>query len=237
MTWLDRALGVAASILLLVAAWGLVRRRRWHASVFFTAYLLFGGAVGLLQALWPQRFYTGWFWLVKETFYFVLKLGIALEVAWRTFRGFPGAQSHVRLVALTVLGATALLVIAVPVPADSTGYDVYVKTVTELHPRVHNGVIWLMAVTLVLAQWYRVPVHPFHAGILVGQVLYTGFWSTSLSLASVYGLETTARWRLAFAVAHYLLVGWCLYISWRPESDEMVAQADILRRLRISTTA
>ena len=225
--------GLSATLLLFVL-WGLVRRGRWRLSRFFLAYVLFGVLSNGLKAFWPAQFYRGWFYLVAETVYLVLKLGIALEAAWRTFRAFPGARSNARLIACAVLSATALLVLTVPV--RGSGYDVYVTTVTELHPRAFNGLIWLMALTLVLAKWYRVPVHPFHSGILIGLVLYSAFLSTSLALGGWYGLEALNRWRGAHALAYYLLLAWYLRLSWRRESDVTAAHAEIVTTLQPSTS-
>src|SRR5262249_26227250 len=95
-----------------------------------------------------------------------------------------------------------------------------------------NGTIWMMALTLALAQWYRVPVHPFHSGILVGLVLYNAVWSGMLSL--IFTTEFMYRWRFVNSAAFILLGMWFAWLAWRPEPEAAVAQEDVLRRLRAS---
>ncbi len=233
---LQRAPAVVVEIALLVAIAALLWRGRWRRSAVFTAYLPVSLAGNVLTTWWPQRFYIPSFWIAKQTLHDVLRLGIALEIGWRTFRVFPGAESTARRSALAILGLTALLVMTVPM--SGSGANVDVTTATQLLPRILNGTIWLMAFTLVLAQWYRVPVHPFHAFVLTGFTLYLGLWSTLLRLAAVCGVEAVRPWANALEPpAYFLLVCSWAYLAWRPESETAVSQASVLRRLQFWTTS
>ena len=236
MSFPQRAAAVVVELALLVTICGLVRRRRLLRSVFFTAYLPAVFVGNFLMIWWPQRFYVPAFWMAEEAVYDVLKLGIAMELGWRTFRAFPRAQSIARRSAFLVLAVTAALVMAVPV--DVQGVGVYATVVTELHPRILNGTVWLIACTLAVAQWYRVPVHPFHAGVLTGFTLYVGFYSTLLSLAALYGFSAVKPWGDALEPPAYLLLtGWWAHLAWRAESTAAISQATVVRRLELWTAS
>jgi hypothetical protein len=60
-----------------------------------------------------------------------------------------------------------------------------------------SGTIWLMAATLALAQWYRVPVHPFHAAVLTSFAVYLAWTTTLESLVAFYGYEAVRPYSAA----------------------------------------
>jgi hypothetical protein len=88
------ALGVEAALLAVML--GLVVRGRWRASWFFASYVLVVLAGNVLVTWWPASFYTPGFWMAKQLVYDAVKLGLALELAWRTFSAFPGASRRRR---------------------------------------------------------------------------------------------------------------------------------------------
>jgi hypothetical protein len=177
---------VVGEIGLLVTAVGLVARDRWRLSFFFAAYVPVVLTCTALMKWWPERFWVAEFWIAKETIYRVLMLGMALEVAWRTFRAFPGARSASLKTALMILAMTAFAILAVP--TISSVSNAFETALGQLHPRLINGTIWLMAATLALAQWYRVPVHPFHAALLTSPAAYLALLNTVLSFIGLYGI-------------------------------------------------
>jgi len=125
---------------------GLIVPGRWRLSLFFLVYNAVGLAFGLLQFLWPERMVTGTVWILIQASLDVLKLGVALEIAWRTFRPFPGAVLVARVAILPILAVTTVVAIAVPlvgVPASA-----YETAVTQFHPRLLDGTIWVIAATL-----------------------------------------------------------------------------------------
>ena len=175
MNPLNRAVAIGCLIACVVVAAGLVTRRRWALSGFFSAYIAFCIATTPMYVWWPAQFYHQWFYLVIQTGLDVLKFGIVMEVVWRTFRPFPGARSSVLPVALALVAITATAAAAVPVEPDAWDWELVTG---HFFPRIKAGTIWLMAATLVLARWYHLPVHPFHAALLASFVAYLGVATT-----------------------------------------------------------
>jgi hypothetical protein len=233
VTPLHRASSVALLIIFVSITAGLIVRRRWRLCAFFDAYLAFGLIVIPMMLCWTHQFWRQWFVLGMETVANVFKFGIAIELAWRTFRPFPGARSTALLAALGILAATALAATAVPISADAWEWELIIG---QLFPRVKTGTVWLMAVTLVLAHWYHVPVHPFHAAVLTSFVSYLAFTSGVLWLASAY-VETPAyalRRSVLDAVSMASdLVAACYWahVAWKPESARVIAHRETLRKL------
>ncbi len=229
------AVGHAAAIAFLATAVGLVVRGRWRLSWAFAAYVPVVLSCNVVTGLWPQHFFVDGFSMGKQAAYDVLKLGIALELGWRTFHLFPGAESAARKIALVILTVTALSALAVP--TLSWGDDFVLTALGLIHPRVINGTIWLMAATLVIAQWYRVPVHPFHAAVLTSFAVYLALFSTLLSLVGRYGRALESFLNVVDPLAYVLLVCWWVYIVWRPESETATAHLGTLRKLQFRASS
>jgi len=223
-------------VLLVAIAAGLIARNRWRLSAFFLAYVLFGVAVDILITNWPERFYVRSFWISVELTAAFLKLGLVLEVAWQTFRAFPGAQSVALRIVLTILTTTSVAVLAVPLArAGSTPADI---ALSQFEPRLVNGIVWLAAATLAVARWYRVPVHPFHSVILTGLAIYTGLCSALYTAAphldALFGPDAFQVWGgIVEASTFQALAAWWAYTAWRPDSRPIIAHAETLRNLTL----
>jgi len=235
VTPLHRGIAVAAHITFLVVALGLVVRRRWTLSVFFAAYIAFVLVINPMVVWWPDRFFRRWFFLVILPAMDVLKLGIGLEVAWRTFRPFPGTRSPSLRIVLAILAATAISAAVVPMVADIGDFAIVTG---QLFPRIKTGTIWLMAATLVLARWYHVPVHPFHSALLTTFVSYLGFLSVELWLwnggrgllgGSLVLVNTVD------AAADLVTATFWAYAAWRPDTAVVVAHGQTMRKLETAT--
>jgi hypothetical protein len=229
------AIGIAVDVVLAIAWIGLVSQRRWRLAWLFSAYVPVVVICGLLQAIAPAQFFVAGFWMAKQVAYDILKLGIALELAWRTFRVFPGAQASVRRVVLAILGLTTVAVMAAP--TDSSASELFLVASGQLHPRVLNGTIWLMAATLALAHWYRVPVHPFRAALLTSFAAYLTLFGTLLRLEGLYGWAAQPYLNAIDPPAYLLLACWWAYLAWRTESPTTRAYAETIRRLELRTAS
>jgi hypothetical protein len=232
VTPLHEAMAIAWLIACLVVAAGLIARRRWARSGFFAAYIAFGVITIPMFIWWPAQFYHQWFAPGTQTVLDVLKFGIAIEVGWRTFRPFPAARSSALLITLIIIAATALAAAAVPEGAE------WEVIIAKLFPRVMAGTIWLMAVTLVLARWYRVPVHPFHAAILTSFVAYLGVSSAIYWLSVGAGGAFVAHAHVLNAIdmgAEVVMRFYWVRAAWQPDSATVIAHGEILRRLQTST--
>ena len=214
----------------LLTAVGLAVRGRWRLSVFFALYLVSVLLKEVLFLFWPERFYFQRFWLIFQAVLDILKFGIALEVGWRTFGAFPGAASVARKTALLILAVTAIAVASLPLASPNSTSAL--TAVTRFHPRLLDGTIWLMAAILVLAKWYRVPVHRFHAGLLPSLALYLVFFTWVLSLFDGRDFETVRAYMgVLDSVGFFLVTCWWLHITWRAENGAERAHLGVLTTL------
>jgi hypothetical protein len=207
-------LGLLGEIILVVVLLGILVRRRAASCYSFTVYIVAVLVCEVLITAWPVRFHTWNFWVFKEILLIVLKFAIALELAARTFRAFPGARSTARGVALLVVLISLAAVLSLPAPTNP-GFP---ELASQVVPRIVNGTIWLFTALAAVILWYRLPVDLFHKAILVGFVPYLLVFTVALNLLVVF--EGEAKW-LAMAsylqsVAYVLLLGYWGYAAWRP---------------------
>jgi hypothetical protein len=222
------ALSVEAALLVIAA--GLAVRRRWRLSWTFAAYIPVVLLGNILVTWWPKQLHVYWFWMGKQVAYDVLKLCIALEVAWRTFRMFPGARATARRFVLLILAVTTAMVWAAPL--DSSG-SWYLTLSGQIEPRMMNGTTWILAATAGLAFLYRVPLHPFHWGLITSLATYLAVFGTLLRLEGVYGWAAQPYLNALDPAAYLLLTCWWAYIAWRPDSVLALAHAEVLRKLEL----
>ena len=236
MTLKDAIVAWAGLIALAVTVIGLLSRGRWRLSLFFTAYVVSVFVSDFLMNVWREQFWTGEFWVLRQAVHDLLKMGTALEVGWLTFRLFPGAASVARTAALGILGTTAAATLTLPWVQLAQGWTS--MHIARLHPPLLLGTIWLMVAVLAIARWYRVPVHPFHGGILGSLAAYMALFSGLLTVVGWYGGLSAVR-SLFGSVdppAYVLVTCWWGYLAWRPDGSAAIAHAAVLGRLRIRAT-
>jgi hypothetical protein len=131
---------------------------------------------------------------------------------------------------------TTLAALALPLAgSDASSYETAVK---DFYPRVMDGTVWLFASTLVLAWFYRVPLHPFHRAILVTLAAYTAFFGILLRLFSRYEFMAYRPYVNALnAIACMLLYAWWAYLAWRPLHAADLAYVRTMRRLGVGTVS
>ena len=198
------AVAHAVKVALLVTLAGIVARRRvrlcWAFPLYVVAILL-GNS---LQSFWPAQFHTSEFWIVKQRVYDALKLLLALELAWRAFRLFPGALRTARAVLAAILAATTLVVVFVTPPADYS-------TLWQWQPSIVTGTLWMFTATALLVVWYQVPVHDWQRAIMLGLVSYLVVFVLYMDLLRRFGWD----YRLAVGwldVLTYLAL--CIFWAW-----------------------
>lgn len=216
-------------LLMLVAA-----RGRWRLSLIFPAYLVWGLLLGLSMVVDKERFWTKSFYMVISGGAELLRLGLGLELAWRTFRLFPGAGSTARKVALAILALTAVAALAV---IARPPFDTYETATTLVIPRVQNGTLWLMVATLVVAYWYRVPIHPFHLALLTTFTAYMAIFATLLTLISVRGWAIIPYVYALDSASYALAACWWVHAAWRRQYAVETVHDDTLRKLRLGMMA
>ena len=85
----------AVKLALLALLAGIVLARAGEAVLGRSRSTCWRSSLGnILVTLWPARFFTPSFWVLKQGVYDALKMAVALELAWRAFDAFPGACAH-----------------------------------------------------------------------------------------------------------------------------------------------
>ncbi len=131
------AVAISVEVAFVAIALGLALRGRWQLCWAFAAYIPVALVGNIMVTWWPERFHVYWFWMGKQIAYDVLKLGIALEVAWRAFRIFPGARAIVRRVLLLILVVTTAMVLATPLDSSGSWFLIMSGPPSSLSHRSH----------------------------------------------------------------------------------------------------
>lgn len=213
-------------VALVAALAGTFARGRYRACLTFPVYLALVLACDTVVSLWPERFYVEWFWILQQSAWDLAKLAVALELACRVFRVFPGARSVAHVTIAAVLAITTAVIIALPAWAS------YTAVAQEWQPRVLTGTIWLMTSIAILVVWYRLPIHPFQRAILIGFVPYLAVFSSLLNVLRHHGWEFREWVNVADASAYLLAASWWAWSAWRRD-EVLEASPELLRRLRL----
>jgi hypothetical protein len=196
----QRVIALSAAVFLASLALGLVTRELWLTCYSLALYVLAVLTTSLLELVRPDRFYRLNFWVFKELLHDLLKFSIALEVALRIFRSFPGARASARWVLLFVFVATYAGVLAFPV---TEGYDMLVGKVM---PWVLSGTLWVFVAIAALVLWYRLPIHPLHKAILVGFVPYLLMFTLALDIVDRFGWGEAREYSNYLQTVSYLIL-------------------------------
>jgi len=193
---------------------GLVARGRARHCWSFVAYLcaLLTCDTAILVA--PERFYTIPFWIAKQALFDILRTAVALEMAWRVVRAFPGALRTARWAALTLLvGATTALAMG--------PHRAQYQIIFTWQPRVVACTALMFALTALLVAWYHLPMRALHRSIMGGFAIYSAFFATLLSLLQRWGWGFRV-WLNAIDTLLFLAVTlWWLRTSWAAEEERM----------------
>ena len=226
------ASSIVGLVLYVATAAGLISRGRWRLSGFFAADPGVSGVGLFLMVCWPAYFYRQWFFVILHTIGAVLRMGIATELAWRIFRPFPSARKTALMGIATILALTAVAMPTGP-RVDGAEWEVIWG---QLFPVLRAGTVWSMAVPLLLALWYHVPVRRFHDEVLTSWVLYLGATTAVLKIQAVgVGFAVFGvKGRLIDDLAHvpdFLQHCYWVYMAWRPDDATVVAHDATLRQL------
>jgi hypothetical protein len=203
-------IAVAGVALLLVTFAGLIVRGRWRQWYAFALYLPVMAGFSLVFVAWPDV-WTPSGWVVQANVLNAVRFAVALELAARTFRSFPGARSTLRPILLILLIFTFAAVTAFP--SSALDYETFLN---DLQPRLLNGTVWLFTAIAALILWYRLPVAPLHKSILLGYVPYLLFQLVYLRAF------VTRSWQLPLLgylnqAAYLLLVSHWAWVAWRAD--------------------
>jgi len=220
----ENFLMASSAILISAILFGLVRRGRLKICLLFVLFVNVVYLADLLPHLWPARFYTSRFWLVRESLINVLRFGVAFEIAYYAFRAFPGARSTARALVLLLLGTT--LVVVLWATWELPRVPTYSEILSRLQPRLLNGFIWLLTCIAAVILWYRLPVDSMHKSILLGWVPYLLIFMVVLDRAAAYGWdEFLPKVSYVYTTAYLLLLAYWARAAWAPAGVQARAAA------------
>jgi hypothetical protein len=208
MSPLASVIGQISTALLLATLVGLLVRGHWRAWYSFALYTSVVGGFAVLYFVNPEHFYSRTVWMTQESLANAVRFAMALELAGRTFRAFPGARSTLNVVVAVIVAAT----LALALPSYDGGHD-YRNFVENLQPRLLSGSVWLFTAIAALILWYRLPVLPFRKAILMSYLPYLIFETAFLNLLNQYGWPQTLQH--VNQLVYLTLVSFWAYTAWR----------------------
>ena len=203
---------------------GLVKRGRAGHCLSFVAYLSALFICETLVVVRQAEFFTPEFWMVKQALYDVLRTLVALEMAWRVMRAFPGALRMARLSALVLLVGATIVLASGPHRAR---YDVYFTW----QPRVVACAAMLFGLTALLVAWYHLPIRAMHRAIMGGFAVYCAFFATLLGLLQRWGWKISPVTNALDSLALLGVALWWARTAWAREEEIMPEVEEIRVRL------
>lgn len=205
--------------LMLLAIIGLCARKRLQMWWAFSALLVANLAGNLLTTTWPERFWVWDFWAGKQVIYSGLYLAMAVEFSLKIFsERLPRARLRALMLACVMTAATAG---AIGVAADGSP----LTALGAVLPTLRAGAAWLMALLLVLAVYYEIPVHPFHKLVLVGTALYHCVFVSLVGIQGLLGPQLRSTFNAFEPLVYATTVGLWAYAAWRPEPVSALSPA------------
>jgi hypothetical protein len=195
---------------------GVLGRRRAAYCWSFAFYLAAVLVCDIPILGWWERFYTHSFWIIRQAVFDLAKLAVAVELAWRAFRPFPGARPVAGTFVMALLAVTTTVLLMVP----SRHPYAYAASVLDWHPRILTATIWLMTGTALLIVWYRIPITGFQKALLVGFVPYLVIFTTLLNLLGRRGWTFVSTMHALDGSAYLLVVSWWAWHAWRHLPEE-----------------
>jgi len=187
---------------------GMLVRSRIGLCWSFALYLLVILVGNSLVTLVPHRFFTHSFWMVKQVAYDVLKVAVAIELAWRTFRAFPAAWRTARAVLLTLIAGSSLWLAWLTPHSYSSLWD--------WQPSAVTASVWLFTATALLVVRYQVPIGDWPRSIILGFALYLLFSVSLIGILRRHGWGVRYEVDLLDALAYLALTTFWAWAAWRP---------------------
>jgi hypothetical protein len=209
---------------LLATLAGLFVRRRLQQCLSFGVYAGVVAGCDMLITLFPERFYTASFWMARQALYDVLKVAVALELAYRVVRAFPGATRTARLSVLALLAISTAVIMGGPWAGSYLSMG-------EWQPRIVFGVVSLFTLTALLVLWYNLPVQRWHRVLLMGFSAYLLVFTIVLNVLRTKGWQVMSWLGWLDGVAYLALTMWWAFMAWAPEPEPTGIPVTVRRKL------
>ena len=177
----------AAWVGICVTLIGIFARHRWRLCRSFAVYLACCLVTNRLIAWWPSTFYNLHFYALKEVGLILLHITVSVELTLLLMAALRG----VRRIAVATVMAVALVgcagAIAMEGSRATPGLSPAMQAAVSTCGMLSAAGVWTLVAFLLVAQWYRLPIHPWHRDITLGFLLYGGVYSVLLGLTEVRG--------------------------------------------------
>jgi len=218
MSPLQRAFVVAVLAGGLVTLAAVFHRRRSTECWSYVAYLMALVSWGFCLAVWPGRFYRLEWWMAKQSVLDVLKVCVALELAYRAVRAFPGARARMQVAMLVVLVVSAAIIAGGP---SQRAFD----TVWQWQPQILTATIWLFGVTALCVVFYHLPVTDWHRVLVLVFTAKLFLTTTLLNLLGHFGWSARPWYNVIDGTVD-VAVAWTLaYFAARPVQRDALSPA------------
>lgn len=215
MTAGQYAIGYVSTALTAVLLATLLKRRHAASAPLLTLYVAWITLSQTLIALSPEQFHTQNFWLVHKVAEAALRFGIALELAHRIFRGFPGAAASAMNAILAIAAIAAFATASIYSPRAT-----YTEIVTVVVPRVAQATAWMLTALSLLVLWYRIPLTSLHRAVLLGMTPYLLVFSAGMALLQSAGWELRNQVGYVTALCFVCMVGYWTVVAWKTQPVE-----------------
>jgi hypothetical protein len=205
--WVVAQLVKVALLALLVA---MAMRGRFGVCWSFTLYVAAILVGNSLSTLWPHRFYTPAFWVLKQGVYDLLKIAVGIELAWRAFSAFPGAWRVARVVILLLLTSSTVAL------AWLTPRSMY-RNLWDWQPGVVTAAVWLLTGVALLVVLYQIPIGDWQRAIVLGLAPYLLVSVTLMNIWQRRGWQVREGIGLLDSFAYLALVLFWVHAAWRQE--------------------
>jgi hypothetical protein len=205
--WVVAQLVKVALLALLVA---MAMRGRFGVCWSFTLYVAAILVGNSLATLWPHRFYTPAFWVLKQGVYDLLKIAVGIELAWRAFSAFPGAWRVARVVILLLLTSSTVAL------AWLTPRSMY-RNLWDWQPGVVTAAVWLLTGVALLVVLYQIPIGDWQRAIVLGLAPYLLVSVTLMNIWQRRGWQVREGIGLLDSFAYLALVLFWVHAAWRQE--------------------
>ena len=196
------------AILLAATLAGVLASGRAWLCRSFALYLASSLATNRMVTWWPQQFYTPGFWAAKEMLQALLVVAVAVELALVGFSAFPRAR---RIAVGGVLAVAALA--AIGIGAGPVGdYRAWLGSTVA---RATAGAVWSMAVVVLVAYRYGLPLVAWHRTLALGFVLYGGLYAVLLGAVGPFGWPAYGYLAALDPAAYAATVGLWTFGAWR----------------------